>query len=119
MIQIRHRGPRDDADSGSRFAPGDLVRHRRYGYRGVVVDVDSECRAEENWYRSNKTQPRRDQAWYHVLVDGSMHATYAAEENLLPDPSGEPVTHPLLNRFFRAFRDGWYERNDEPWVGWS
>ena len=57
----------------------------------------------------------RDQPWYHVLVHGSLQSTYAAEENLAPDPTGEPIAHPLIRRYFRAFRDGRYVRNSTPW----
>ena len=54
------------------FESGQLVRHRRYGYRGVVVDRDEFCQADDEWYSKNQTQPNRDQPWYHVLVDGSL-----------------------------------------------
>ena len=114
MIMIRRREGRDE-DSVSRFVPGDLVLHRRYGYRGVVVDFESSCTASDEWYSSNQTRPRRDQPWYHVLVNKSFHSTYAAEENLAPDDSAEEIIHPLIGEFFDAFRDGHYERNDRPW----
>ena len=87
----------------SRFAPGDLVSHVRYHYRGVVVAHDPTCKADENWYRSNNTQPDRDQPWYHVLVHEGQHTTYVAERNLEPDPAGEPIVHPLLNNSFGPF----------------
>ena len=114
MIMIR-RAERPDDESGPRFAPGELVRHRRYGYRGVVVDADPACSASNEWYAANKTQPRRDQPWYHVLVHASAQATYAAEENLEPDPSNEAILHPLLGQFFEFFDGGRYVRNDRPW----
>ncbi len=114
MIMIlRQRGSKSDGPG--RFAPGELVQHRRYGYRGVVVASDASCQASEAWYRKNQTQPRKDQAWYHVLVDGSDGTTYAAEENLLADPIGAPIAHPLLDTFFSAFHDGAYVRNETPW----
>ena len=104
-------------DSGERpnFEPGQLVRHRRYGYRGVVVSRDESCQADDAWYFGNQTQPERGQAWYHVLVDGSTACTYAASQNLVADDSDEPIQHPLVARFFSDFRDGVYIRNDEPW----
>jgi len=98
-----------------RFRPGELIQHRRYGYRGVIVDFDPRCMADEAWYQANQTQPDRDQPWYHVLVDGAAHTTYVAQENLEPDPSGAPVRHPLVDYFFSEFRDGVYRRNDTPW----
>ncbi len=98
-----------------RFRPGELVVHRRYGYRGVVVDFDTSCKADDAWYQSNQTQPKRDQPWYHVLVHGAAHTTYAAEENLEADTSGEQIAHPLLQHFFSAWTGKGYVRNERPW----
>ena len=98
-----------------KFAPGDLVRHVRYLYRGVVVAHDPKCLADENWYRANKTQPDRDQPWYHVLVHQSGSITYPAESSLAFDESGEKIVHPLLEQFFGDFADGRYQRNDISW----
>lgn len=97
------------------FEPGQLVRHRRYGYRGVVVDYDESCQADDEWYERNQTQPDRNQRWYHVLVDGTSTCTYAASESLVSDSSQFPIQHPLLSHFFSGFEDGRYVRNNEPW----
>jgi heat shock protein HspQ len=114
VIQVRRPDRSDDGEPG-RFRPGDLVRHRRYDYRGVVVALDASCGASEAWYRSNRTQPRREQPWYHVLVHGSGHSTYAAEENLTAEWDPAEILHPLVPRYFSAFVDGGYLRNDRPW----
>lgn len=97
------------------FQRGQVVRHKRYGYRGVIVDYDHQCQADEQWYKSNKTQPDRNQPWYHVLVDGSEGTTYAAQASLSPDTSGKPVEHPLVDRYFDDFSDGRHLRNGRPW----
>jgi heat shock protein HspQ len=97
------------------FEPGQLVRHRRYDYRGVVVDRDEACQADHEWYAKNQTQPDRNQRWYHVLVDGTSTCTYAASANLVADEIGLPVEHPLVSHFFCDFKDGRYVRNDTPW----
>ena len=97
------------------FRPGQLVRHKRYGYRGVVVTVDPFCKASDQWYRSNQTQPPRDKPWYHVLVHGSQMTTYAAQTSLEEDPAGEPVDHPLVDVFFSGFDGTEHVRNDRPW----
>ena len=102
-------------DNQPKFLPGQLVRHRRYGYRGVVVAYDGHCKADPEWYMSNKTQPDRDQPWYHVLVHNSRSVTYPAESSLEADDSGQPVSHSLMEHFFSGFVDGRYIRNDEPW----
>jgi len=101
------------------FAPGQLVRHVRYGYRGVVVDFDTTCMADEMWYYRNQTQPPRNQPWYHVLVDGSMATTYAAQTSLEADDRDEPVNHPLVQEFFTGFEGGRYERNEARIQGWA
>ena len=112
----RNAGPIDDhalSEGQPAYATGQLVRHRRYGYRGVVVDFDLSCRADEAWYRANRTRPERNQPWYRVLVHGSQAVTYAAQSSLRADESNERVEHPLVERFFSEFTNGRYVRNSE------
>jgi hemimethylated DNA binding protein len=97
------------------FKPGQIVRHRRYSYRGVVVDYDLECQADEAWYARNQTQPTREQPWYHVLVDGAEHSTYAAQSSLQADNERDEIQHPLLTVFFSDFVSGRYIRNSHNW----
>jgi heat shock protein HspQ len=95
--------------SGAEFGVGMLVVHRRFGYRGVVVDVDASFQLSEQWYEHvARSRPPRDEPWYHVLVDDADHVTYVAERHLQRDDSGEPIRHPLLPDFFSAFRAGRY-----------
>jgi len=105
----------NDEARRANFASGQLVRHRLYHYRGVVVDADPECRASIDWYHANRTQPGREQPWYHVLVDGGDQVTYVAESNLELDRSARSIDHPLLAQFFHGFRDGRYVRNAQSW----
>ena len=90
------------------FEIGQLVVHRRYNYRGVVVACDDECQAPDEWYQANKTQPDRHQPWYHVLVHGSSKTTYVAERNLVPAADRGPIEHPLLDTFFTHLEGGAY-----------
>ena len=96
-------------EAGPRFSPGDLVAHQRYGYRGVVAGCDAECRASEEWYWGNASQPDRGQPWYHVLVHGGRHTTYVAQENLGPYDGGEQVVHPLTRKLFASFSQARYQ----------
>ena len=97
------------AEQEVRFSVGDLIHHRRFGYRGVIVDVDACFEGSEAWYEQvARSRPPKDQPWYHVLPHGSAHTTYVAERNLEPDLRLEPIDHPLLSRFFDDFRDGRY-----------
>ena len=106
-------------DEPPSFSIGQLVCHRRYRYRGVVVDFDLSCRADDQWYDSNRSQPDRDQPWYHVLVDGSDAVTYAAQTSLEADLGDQPIHHSLVPHLFERFESGRYERNDRVWPGWD
>jgi len=91
------------------FSIGDVVRHRFYPFRGVIVDVDPEFANSEEWWQSipEDVRPRKDQPYYHLLAENE-HTTYVAyvsEQNLVVDDSGEPCRHPQLDLIFEC-RDG-------------
>jgi heat shock protein HspQ len=93
----------------AQFTIGQLVKHRLFGYRGVIFDVDARFEGTEDWYEQvAKTRPPKDKPWYRVLVDGGKYETYVAERNLFADDSGEPVDHPLVDVIFEGFKDGQY-----------
>ncbi len=90
--------------SESNFSVGDLIQHRLFDYRGVIVDVDSTCQASDEWYdMMAKSCPPKDKPWYHVLVHNATHTTYVAEQNLKAAETHEPINHPMLERFFSTF----------------
>ena len=93
------------------FSEGTLVHHVRYDYRGVVVKVDKRCQASEVWFRKNRTQPDRDQPWYHVLVHGGQE-TYVAQSNLELDISREPISHSEISQIFPTFLEGKYYKQN-------
>lgn len=99
--------------SRAKFAVGDLIEHRLFDYRGVIVDVDPQFRATDEWYKTMaKSRPPKNKPWYHVLVDGASHSTYVAERNLAADASALPVRHPLVEQLFDRLEDGRYVRHD-------
>jgi heat shock protein HspQ len=92
------------------FYVGQIVRHTRFDYRGVIVDVDGEFEGTEEWYDLvARSRPPRDKPWYHVLVDGSDQMTYVAERHLEVDNTCEPVFHPDVNAFFDEFKNCSYQ----------
>ncbi len=96
-------------DGTARFRVGQLIHHKLFPYRGVIVDVDAEFSNSEEWYEMMaKSRPPKDQPWYHVLVHDAEHVTYVAERNLEADSSEAPVDHPLIERFFSGIRGGCY-----------
>jgi heat shock protein HspQ len=93
----------------AKFSIGQCIHHRLFDYRGVVVDVDPEFQGSDDWYENvAKSQPPKDEPWYHVLVHNADNETYVAERNLTVDDSNEPVSHPLLQEFFVDFEQGVY-----------
>jgi heat shock protein HspQ len=93
----------------TKFAVGDLVHHRLFDYRGVVVDVDANLQASDEWYEAvARSRPPKDQPWYHVLVHEAAHTTYVAQRNLESDESEAPISHPMLEVFFSRFERGRY-----------
>ncbi|MGZ0656871.1 heat shock protein HspQ [Coraliomargarita sp. W4R72] len=98
------------AAPGTYYDLGVVVIHQIYGYRGVIVAIDQRCMAGDTWYQSNKTQPPREQPWYHVLVhDSGGLSTYVAQSNLAEDTSGRPVSHPRIDSYFADFKEGRYQ----------
>lgn len=91
------------------FSIGDLVQHRLFGYRGVIIDADPVFQLTDEWYETMaKSRPPKDSPWYRVLVHDATHETYVAERNLEPDALGEPVNHPSLGQWFDRLEAGRY-----------
>lgn len=86
------------------FFVGQIVDHRKFGYRGVVVAVSERFELTDEWYEEvAKSRPPKDAPWYHVLVDGAAHVTYVAERHLAPAEDTGQIEHPLLGRYFDRY----------------
>ncbi len=97
----------------ARFSLGDVVRHRLFGFRGVVFDIDPVFANSEEWYESipEEMRPSKDQPFYHLLAengDGS-YIAYVSQQNLDADDSDEPVDHPAIAGLFGPYSDGKYK----------
>lgn len=94
----------------AKFRIGQIIDHKRFGYRGVIFDVDPVFDHDDEWYETMATSsPSKEQPWYHVLVDGENFITYVAEQNLKPAiNTADPVEHPLLSEFFARAGRGRY-----------
>lgn len=96
--------------SSAKFHVGQLIQHRLFEYRGVIIDVDPHFLGTESWYQKvAQSRPPKDSPWYHVLVDGQVHQTYVAERNLEADNSLSPITHPDLTDYFSGLGNNGYE----------
>lgn len=98
----------------AKFGIGQVVRHRKHPFRGVIFDIDPVFDNTEEWWLAipEDLRPRKDQPYYHLLAENSEteYIAYVSEQNLLPDASGEPLRHPQLAEFFERTEDGGYRR---------
>ena len=96
----------------AKYHLGQVVRHRKHSFRGVVFDVDAMFSNTDEWYAAipEDIRPDKDQPFYHLLAenDQSYYVAYVSEQNLVADYSGVPVEHPDLSDLFGPFRDGAY-----------
>lgn len=67
------RQTRRPSSGAVHFKVGDVIRHRRYHYRGVIYGWDAECKAEEDWMQ----QMRIDQLpGMHAIRQPPMHCAH-------------------------------------------
>ncbi len=106
-----------DAATPATFTIGDVVRHRVFPFRGVIFDVDPVFNNTEEWWESipEAIRPRKDQPFYHLFAENeeSAYVAYVSQQNLLPDPDGDPVRHPGVIQMFSGRDGGRYQLRAE------
>ena len=95
----------------AKFHIGMAVRHRVYGFRGIIFDVDPEFDNTDEWYDSipEDVRPRKDQPFYHLFAETPEkvpYIAYVSEQNLVKDENPNPIHHPDLNKYFDIQKDG-------------
>jgi len=95
--------------TSAKYSIGDLVHHKLFDYRGVIVDIDPHFQLTDEWYETvARSRPPKNEPWYHLLVHEVINSTYVAEQNLEPDPSDKEINHPMIEQFFAELRNGRY-----------
>lgn len=96
----------------AKYHLGQVVRHRKHPFRGVIFDVDPEFSNTEEWYEAipEDSRPERHQPYYHLFAENetTYYVAYVSEQNLIMDTSGEPVDHPDIAEMFGPYSDGFY-----------
>jgi heat shock protein HspQ len=94
------------------FAPGDIVRHRMFDFRGVVFDIDPVFANSDEWYEAipEEIRPAKEQPYYHLLAENgdSSYIAYVSQQNLMPDAEGGPIDHPQIEAMFDGMDRGRY-----------
>ncbi|KAI4198404.1 MAG: hypothetical protein LQ348_002028 [Seirophora lacunosa] len=81
--QVKRRTP--EISKSVQFEVGQVFRHKRYNYQGVITGWDVECAAGETWMSQmgvDRLSRGRHQSFYHVLVEDKS-VRYVAEENIV------------------------------------
>lgn len=95
------------------FSIGQVVKHRLFDFRGVIIDVDPEFDNTEEWWLSipEEIRPVKEQPFYHLLAENeeSSYEAYVSQQNLLPDDTDEPIYHPEVSTLFGGLVQGKYE----------
>ena len=88
----------------AKFKAGQIVKHLKFGYRGVVYQADEEFALSDEWYEQvARSRPPKNAPWYHVLVDKGLHTTYVAERHLSTSGDRSQIQHPSLGEHFESF----------------
>ena len=99
------------------FNIGDIVKHRIYPFRGVIVDVDPEFSNTEEWYQSipAEIRPSREQPYYHLMAENTetFYTAYVSQQNLVGDGENGPLEHPDLEEIFSGMVHGKYHLKNE------
>jgi heat shock protein HspQ len=94
------------------FAPGDIVRHRMFSFRGVIFDVDPVFNNSDEWYEAipEVLRPPKDQPYYHLLAENedSSYVAYVSQQNLIEDSGSGPIDHPQIDAMFEGLKKGRY-----------
>ena len=97
----------------AKYGIGQVVKHRKYPFRGVIFDVDPEFANTEEWWLAipEEIRPRRDQPFYHLFAENAEteYVAYVSEQNLVAETSPEPVRHPQVDEVFVRNEDGNYK----------
>ncbi len=97
----------------AKFSIGQIVKHRRFPFRGVIFDIDPEFANTEEWWQSipEDVRPKKEQPFYSLLAENeeSYYIAYVSEQNLIVDKTGGPVSHPGVESLFGELSDGRYE----------
>ena len=94
------------------FKIGQIIHHKLFDYRGVILQADECFQLTETWYDNvAKSNPPKDKPWYSVLVHNQTHITYVAERNLSPDVRKEEIIHPMVPIYFTTLKNGVYSKS--------
>jgi hemimethylated DNA binding protein len=110
---------RDPRPPDVRLRVGQVVKHKKWGYRGVIIGWDEKAQAPKQWLtQMHANNPHwKDQPNYSILVDTrdrtAPQITYVPQENLETIHLTK-ILHPNVEDFFENFDGSQYL--PRPWL---
>jgi len=101
------------------FRVGQVVKHKKWGYRGVIIAWDETAKAPEEWLKAMHKENKewRNQPNYSILVDTrdrqAPQMTYVPQENIEVIKNTK-VLHPSVEDYFEKFDGSQYL--PRPWL---
>lgn len=112
--------PRSPRPPNVQYRIGQVIKHKVWGYRGVIIGWDPKCRAPEEWIKQMHREDKpewRNMPNYSILVDTrdrlTPQVTYVPEENL-EVISNMKIMHPGIEDYFEGFDGAQYL--PRPWM---
>lgn len=101
-----------------KFRVGQVIKHKKFGYRGVIIGWDYKAKAPDHWLQVNHFDPGwRHLPNYSVLVDTrdrtDVQTTYVVEENMDVITDSQ-IEHPEIDSYFTSFDGNQYVLR--PWL---
>jgi heat shock protein HspQ len=96
----------------AKYCIGQVVKHRKYPFRGVIFDIDPVFANSEEWYLSipEDVRPAKDQPFYHLYAENAdtEYTAYVSEQNLTLDDDQTPLRNPQVDVVFARSPEGRY-----------
>lgn len=111
--------PRETRPPQLRYRVGQVIKHTRWGYRGVIIGWDETARAPDVWIKEMHKENRNwsKQPNYAILVDTrdrtAPQITYVPQENL-EVVKHTKILHPSVEDYFEQFDGSQYL--PRPWL---
>jgi len=110
---------RDPKNPAVIYRVGQVVKHKKWGYHGVIMGWDNKARAPEEWLKEmhGENTHWRDQPNYAVLVDTrdrpAPQMTYVPQENF-EVIKNKKILHPRVDDYFENYDGAQYL--PRPWL---
>lgn len=97
----------------AKFNIGEIVTHKKQGYRAVIVDIDPLFQASGRYNpQAEKREFSHRNPWYRLLVDESNQMTYVEECHLQLDPNQDAISNPNIIYYLTSSQGSYHSNSN-------